>query len=200
MNHPKWIRVALFSIGLAINTPAFSQTQESLEAQQLTQRLAELSSNPEHASLAALERIQAQQAINTFTRARRHEIATALQIAQWRVETAELALQTELIHRQIQELERERGELILKASRREAERARQEAERLRIQAQIQAEEAERLRMAVEAEAHARQEAEGVLDTVTNDQVERARRARQRAAELKAQEEALRRSLEEQDPR
>jgi len=193
--------LALMSIGFAISSPALAaKPQENPEAQRLTQRLNALNQNPEHANLAALERMQAQQAIDTFIKARRNEIATALQIAEWRVETAALAQQTEIIQRQIQGLEHERSELILEASRREAARARQEAERLRIQAQIQAEEAERLRLAVAAEAQARQDAEGVLDTVASDQVERARAARQRAAELKAQEEALRKRLEEQDPR
>jgi len=200
MSRQKWTVLALTCIGLAISAPAFAQARENPEVQRLAQRLAALNQNPEHANLAALERMQAQQAIDAFTRARRNGIATALQIAEWRIDTAELALQTELIQHQIQELERERGELLLEASRRDAARARQEAERLRIQSQIQAEEAERLRLAIEAETQARQEAEGVLDTVASDQVERARAARQRAAELKAQEDALRKRLEEQDPR
>jgi len=197
---PRVLTAIGLAIGLAAATPALAQQQQqdNPEAAVLTQRLRALDAAPDHAGLAALERLQAQQAIDAFIQARRNEIATALQIAQWRVERAELAVQTETIQRQIQALERERGELLLEASRREAARARQEAERLRIQAQVQAEEAERLRRAVEAEAQARQEAEGVLDTVASDQVERARAARQRAAELKAQEEALRRRLEEED--
>jgi len=188
--------IALLLVGLALATPTSAQ-QENPEITHLTRRLQELNSNPTYANLAALERLQAQQALDALFKARRGEIATALQVAEWRLDTAELAAQTELIRHQIQDLDRERSELLLEASRREAERARQEAERLRIQAQIQAEEAERLRLAVEAEAQARQEAEGVLETVANDQLERARAARQRAAQLKAQEEALRRQLQEQ---
>jgi len=192
-------RIALATIALTLAIPAFAaQQQENPELARLAQRLHALDTDPERAGLAALERLQAQQAIDAFGKARRSEIATALQIAQWRVETAELAAQTEAIQRQIQNLERERNEWLLEASRRDAARARQEAERLRIQAQIQAEEAERLRQAVEAETQARQEAEGVLETVANDQVERARAARQRAAELKAQEDALRRRLQDED--
>jgi len=199
MNLQTWIGIALISTGFAISSPAFANQQENPEAQRLTQRLNALNRNPEHANLATLERMQAQQAIDAVTYARRNEIATALQIADWRIDTVEHALQAELLQLQIQALDRERRELLLEASHREAARARQEAERLRIQAQIQAEEAERLRQAMEAEARARQEAEGVLDTVANDQIERARAARQRAAELKAQEEALRRKLEEENP-
>jgi len=198
MNPRIWPRIALLTIALALATPAFAAQQDNPELTRLTQRLRALDANPDHAGLAALERLQAQQAVDAIGKARRGEIATALQIAQWRVETAELAAQTEAIQRQIQQLERERGEWLLEASRREAARARQEAERLRIQAQLQAEEAERLRQAIDAEAQARQEAEGVLETVASDQLERARAARQRAAALKAQEEALRRQLQDED--
>jgi len=195
-----WPRIALLTIALALAAPVFAAAaqQDNLEVERLTQRLRTLDANPDHAGLAALEKLQARQAIDAFGNARRSEIATALQIAQWRVETAELAVQTEAIQRQIQQLERERGEWLLEASRREAARARQEAERLRIQTQIQTEETERLRRAIEAEALARQEAEGVLETVTSDQLERARAARQRAAALKAQEEALRKQLQDED--
>jgi len=194
---------ALTGLLLALSitgTPALAQQQENPEVERLNERLRALEAAPEHAGLAALERLQAQHAIDALTTARRNEIATALQIAQWRVDTAELALQTATIQREIQALERERSEWLLEASRREAERARQEAERLRMQAQIQAEEAERLRQAVAAEALARQEAEEVLETVASDQAKRAREARRRAAELKAQEDALRKRLEEDDQR
>jgi len=188
-------------LALSTGTPALAQqAQENPEVERLNERLRALEAAPEHAGLAALERLQAQHAIDALTTARRNEIATALQIAQWRVDTAELALQTATIQREIQALERERSEWLLEASRREAERARQEAERLRMQAQIQAEEAERLRQAVAAEALARQEAEEVLETVASDQAQRAREARRRAAELKAQEEALRKRLEEDEQR
>jgi len=199
MNCRTYIGAALTALVLTCTAPAFAQKQENPEAERLAQRLDVLNS-PENATLAALERLQAQQAIDALIKARRGEIATALQIAEWRGEIAELALQTARVQYQIQQQERERSDLLLEASRREAARAREEAERLRIQSQIQAEEAERLRRAVEAEAHARQEAEGVLDTVASDQVERARAARQRAAELKAQEEALRKRLEQDQPR
>ena len=90
--------------------------------------------------------------------------------------------------READRLDRTRSELLVEASRREAERARREAERLRVQAQIQAEEAERLRLAAEAEALARQEAETTLDTVAGQQANRLSAARQRELKL-AREEA-----------
>src|SRR5690606_25557171 len=107
--------------------------------------------------------------------------ADARQVAEWRVETAEISAATELARREVDRLDRERSELLVEASRQDAARARAEAERLRIQARIQAEEAERLRLEAEAESGARQRAEGVLDDVASGQAARLRAAREREA-------------------
>ena len=97
---------------------------------------------------------------------------------------------TQLAQREVDRLDRERSELLVEASRRDADRARAEAERLRVQAQIQAEEAERLRQAADQEALARQEAEGLLDNVANQQASKLRAARERDAELARKEAEL----------
>jgi len=188
----------LLALLLVLGTAGGAAAQEpDPELASLTQRLRTLDADPASANVAALERLQAQQALDALAAARRGDVPGALQIAQWRVETAELAVGSALARRQIEVLERERSEWLLEASRREAERARQEAERLRIQAQIQSEEAERLRQLAEAEAQARQEAETRLDEAAGAQAERVRAARQRAAELQRQEDALRRRLEQE---
>lgn len=168
---------------------------EGQDAGSLGQRLVALDADPALSGLAPLERLQARQAVDALAAARSRSRAAALEVAQWRVETAELAARTGLARREIERLDRDRADLLLEASRREAARARQEAERLRIQAQIQAEEAARLREAAEAEAQARQEAETVLQGVSSREAARLRASRQRAAELKRQEEELLRSLE-----
>jgi len=186
----------LLALLLALGTASGAAAQEpNPELAPLTHRLHGLDADPANANAAALERLQAQQALDALAAARRGDVPGALQIAQWRVETAELAVDTALARRQIEALERERSEWLLEASRREAERARQEAERLRIQAQIQTEETERLRQLAEAEAQARQEAETRLDEAAGTQAERLRAARQRAEELQRQEDALRKRLE-----
>lgn len=165
------------------------------DAVRLAQRLQVIEADASLSSLASYERLQARQAIDALTQARSRARADALQVAEWRVEVAEIAVKTQVTRREIDRLDRERSELLVEASRREASRARQEAERLRVQAQIQAEEAQRLRQAAEEEAAARQEAETVLQGVAGDQAAKLRAARQRAAELKRQEEALLKSLE-----
>lgn len=172
------------------------QAQDSNpEVAGLTQRLVAIDADPALNTLASLERMQARQAVQALAAARSRQRPVALDIAQWRVETAEVAVQTEAARREIDRLDRERTDLLLEASRREAARARQEAERLRIQTQIQAEETARLREAAEAESMARQEAETVLQGVSSREAARLRASRQRAAELKRQEEELLRSLE-----
>ena len=172
-----------------------AQAADDPDAARLSQRLVAIEANPALNTFSAYERLQARQAVDALAAARGRKREPALQLAQWRVETAELAVRTEANRREIERFDRDRADLLLEASRREAARARQEAERLRIQSQIQAEETARLRQAAEEEALTRQEAETVLQGVSSREAARLRAARERAAELKRQEEELMRSLE-----
>jgi hypothetical protein len=182
-------------LSLLLALPLAQAQDANPEVAGLTQRLVAIDADPALNPFASLERMQARQAVQALSNARSRQRPVALEIAQWRVETAEVAAQTEAARREIDRLDRERADLLLEASRREAARARQEAERLRIQTQIQAEETARLREAAEAESLARQEAETVLQGVSSREAARLRASRQRAAELKRQEEELLRSLE-----
>ncbi|TDK24285.1 hypothetical protein E2F46_08290 [Luteimonas aestuarii] len=188
-----------FAIALAaallLAPAAHAQQQEDPDRQRLTLRLQALEADPATRGFASYERLQARQALEALPSPSNRRRADALQVAEWRVETAELAARTEGVRRQIDQLDRERSDLLVEASRREAARARAEAERLRIQAQIQAEETQRLRLAAESEATARQEAETVLEGVSSREAARLRAARQREAELARQEAELLRSLE-----
>ena len=155
---------------------------------QLSQRLSALQSDPALGEFAAYEKLQAQHAVAALDKGRRSQRESLQFVAERRVEIAEIAARTQAARREADRLDRTRSELLVEASRREAERARREAERLRVQAQIQAEETERLRLAAEAEALARQEAETTLDTVAGQQANRLSAARQRELKL-AREEA-----------
>lgn len=174
-------------LGLALATQT-AVAAENPVVVQLNQRLAALQADPDLAELAAYEKLQAQHAVAAFSKARRSQRETAQYVAERRVQIAEIAARAQAARREADRLDRTRSELLVEASRREAERARREAERLRVQAQIQAEEAERLRLAAEAEALARQEAEATLDTVAGQQANRLSAARQRELKL-AREEA-----------
>jgi hypothetical protein len=153
-------------------------------------RLQALETDPRFAGTGAYERLRAQQAVQALAAARQRDRPTALVLAARRVSIAELAAHTELVQREVTRLDQVRSDLLLEASRRDADRARQEAERLRLQAQIQAEEAERLRAAAEAEAAARQQAEDVILDVGGEQAAKLKAARERDAELARQEAEL----------
>ena len=168
---------------------------DDADVARLQARMDTLQADPALGRMAAFEQMEARQAIARLDDARRSERAGMLYVAERRVEIAETAAAAESARRELAALDLQRSELLLQASRRDAERARQEAERLRIQSQIQAEETARLRQAAEEEAQARQEAETVLQGVSSREAARLKAARERAAELKRQEEALMRSLE-----
>lgn len=154
------------------------------------QRLQALEADPRLNAYGAYERLQARQALEAAMAARSSQRASATGVAQRRLEIAELAARTGAARARIDQLERERSDLLVEASRQDAAAARAEAERLRMEAQIQLEEAQRLRAAAEAEALARQEAEEVILDVAGDQAARLAAAREREAELARQEAAL----------
>ena len=196
------VRHIALAAGLAVaalSAPALAQHGSGdPDVERLAQRLLAIDADPARNNFANFERLQARQALEALETARSSQRDAALQVAQWRVETAEIAVNTEVIRREIDQLDRDRADLMVEASRQEAARARAEAERLRVQAQIQAEEAERLRLAAEAEHGARQEVEGVLEGVASDQAAKLRAARARQAELERREAELLRSLEEDE--
>lgn len=132
---------------------------------------------------AQYERLQARQALAALATVSRKSLPAALARAQQRVEIAELAARLEAAQVALDRMERERNELRVEASRRDAERAREEAERLRIQAQVQAEEAERLRQQA-------QQAEAALDGAQAEEQAKAEAARAKEAALARQEAEL----------
>ena len=156
----------------------------------LAPRLAALESNPDYASLAAFERLQARQALDVLANARSRDRDDALYVAQRRVQIAEIAARSQAAQREVDRLDRERSELLVDASRRDAARARAEAERLRVQAQIQAEDAERLRQQAAADALAIQDVEAALEGVAGAQTARLGAAREKEAALARQEAEL----------
>lgn len=161
---------------------------ETPPAGDYTLRLQAIAADPQLAPFAAFERLSAQQAVVALDKARRSKREAADYLAWRRVVIAELTARTEATRRDIDQLDRERSELLIEASRRDAEAARAEAERLRVQAQIQAEEAERLRQQAAQSDLAMQDVEAALSGVTDVQAAKLKAAREREAKL-AREEA-----------
>lgn len=186
MNHLHVIAAVLL-IGGYTSATAVAQ-QPGVE--RLSQQLGALDADPELGSLAAYERLQARQAVQAVAEARSSQRETALYVAERRVQVAEVAARTEAMQREVARLDRERSELLVEASQRDAARARAEAERLRIQAQIQAEEAARLRQQAEADAAIMQDVDAALSGVAGAQTARLSAAREREAALARQEAEL----------
>ena len=185
------MRTLPFALALLLLVAPLAHAADNPDVVRLSQRLQVLDADPATGGVAAYERLQARQALETLAAARSSQRPSALRVAEQRVGTAEIAARTAVTQREIDKLDRERSELLVEASRQDAARARQEAERLRVQAQIQAEEAARLRQQADEDATARADAETVLDGVAGDQAAKLRAARQREAELAKREAELR---------
>lgn len=176
-------------LGIALALPGtVLAVEDDAQAAALGQRLAALQANPATADQAPLEQLQARQAIQALLDARKRDQEQAAYLAGRRVEIAEAAARAAAARHQVNALDRQRAELLIEGSRREAARARAEAEALRRQAQLQAEEAELLRQNAEAELLARQDAELALATASGNQAARLNEAQRTAARL-AREEA-----------
>lgn len=154
-----------------------------IQAEGLVARLQQLDVDPRLSAFAQYERLQARQAIAAMEAATRREVPVATQLAERRVAIAEQAARIEAARRQLDAFDRERSDLLVEASRRDAERARAEAERLRLEAQVQAEEAARLR----AQA---QQAEAALDGAQVERNAQVAAAREQELALVRQEAEL----------
>jgi hypothetical protein len=186
------ILASVLAAAVPLQAQAQPQSRRSANADvaQLTQQLIALDANPDYANAAAYERLQARQAIDALAGARSNQVEGAYYVAQRRVQIAEVAARTALMRQQTQQLDRERSELLVEASRRDAARARAEAERLRVEAQIQAEETARLRQQSESDAEAMADVETALKGVAGAQAAKLKAARAREAELARQEAEL----------
>lgn len=93
-----------------------------------------------NAADAALERLEAQQALAALPKTRARERLDAYEVAEALVRRAEFALKSAELEAQLLALDRERDGILLEASRRDAELARKEAERMRLLALAREEE------------------------------------------------------------
>lgn len=177
-------------LGIPPEQPLDNPLQLPVPAATAELRLQALEADPRLNPFAQYERLQARQALATLAASSGRNRQTAAVMAEKRVGIAEQAARIEAARRHTDSLQRERSELLVEASRRDAERARAETERLRMQAQVQAEEAAQLRAAADAETNARLEAEAVLDSAQIDQRARVAAAREKEAGLARQEAEL----------
>jgi outer membrane protein OmpA-like peptidoglycan-associated protein len=150
------MRCALAALVL-VSAPAWAQKTDADYAR-LRGNLNQLIDDRALGSLAPAEIALAEQALADLAefggKRKLHDHYVFL--AERRIEIAYAAAQSVVQERKLQALDREHDQILLAASRRDAEQARLELERQHIQSLAQAEEAERLRQAAD---EARQESE-----------------------------------------
>ena len=182
-------RVCLVCL-LCVSAISIAAPKTAPDVDRLNASLSALDADPALGELAAVERLKARQSVNALMAAKGKAREQALFIAMTRVETAQIAAQAQLLAIQSEQLDRERDQIMLQASQRDAEMARREADQLRLQNMARQEEAERLSMAIEQERTARVQSDSDAQ-LSNAQATQARKladARAREVEL-AQKEA-----------
>jgi len=188
---PSFVFVLL--IVLSGFTPiSFAATKANPDVERLNAALAALDADPGLTELGAVERLKARQAVAELASARGKARDSALYVANTRVETAKAAAQAELLANQALQLDRERDQIMLQASQRDAEMARREADQLRLQNMARQEEAERLTLAVDEERIAREQstADAQLSSAQATQARKLADARAREVELARKEAEL----------
>lgn len=184
----RWLLLLVVLAPLA----AQAQSRPDPERDRLLAELAAMDEDPALADLAGLERFRARQAVTTLPVAKARERAQALELAQLWVETAKAAAQAQHLEGRSRQLDRERDQIMLEASRRDADLARREADRLRLQTLAQQEEAERLAATTEldrladAKAAAGAQAEAAQARKLADAREREAKLAREEARLAAQ--------------
>lgn len=177
---------------LAIGTLAVAAPKTNPDVERLNSSLTALDNDPALAELGAVERLKARQSVAQLASAKGKAREQALYVASKRVETAQAAAQAELLANQALQLDRERDQIMLQASQRDAEMARREADQLRLQNMARQEETERLSLAVEEERMAREQsnADAQLSSAQATQARKLADARAREVELARKEAEL----------
>ncbi len=151
-------RLARLLLLLALTAPVAAQAQAQVrpdpDRDRLLAELTAMDQDPALADMAGLERFRAKQAVTTLPGLKARERPQALELAQLWVDTAKAAAQAQHLEALSRQLDQERDQIMLEASRRDAELARREADRLRLQTQAQQEEAERVAAAAELDRQA----------------------------------------------
>ena len=180
-----------FVLGLVAAAPMAMAAKTDLDYERLSATLNDLAADPVLGPLAPAERALADQAVQAIVAhgARGKEHAHLVYLAERRVDIAYGTAQAINQERRLDQLDREHAQILLAASRHDAELARLEAEKQRIQSLAQAEESERLR--AEADA-AREQSEQDIDLARRqaEQSQRVAEAQAREAELARKEAQL----------
>ncbi|MBK6434872.1 MAG: OmpA family protein [Rhodanobacteraceae bacterium] len=178
---------------LALALPALAAKRD-LEYERIEQQLHAFENDPDIGSLAPSEttRVRETLALMKLAGQRGDERAHLAYLAERRLDAAIAAANAVLEERRLTSLQRERDQILLEASRRDAEMPRLEAEKLRLQSLARAEDADRARS--DADAARAESAESAADAVAAraeaDQAKRVAVAQSAEAELAKREAEL----------
>lgn len=193
-----WLLAAILCAG---SSACLAADPPSADVARLANALASLDNDAQLADKAALERFKAREALSQLQAARSRDRVHALVLADARVQAAQDAAQAELLLEQSAQLDRERDQIMLEASRRDAEAARREAELLRMQRQAQEEEAQRLAEAAQSNQLAAEQSAVELDAATAQasQAMKLAQARERETDLARREAELAAAVADDTP-
>ena len=174
--------VALAAAAVAPMPVAAQSGDPQADLTRLINELSTLDHDPALGSLAGLERLKARQALARLQAAKSRDRDHARQLAERWIEAARDAAQAELLTQQSVQLDRERDQIMVEASRRDAENARREADRLRLQSMAREEEAARLAENTQIELE--------LSTATTEAATAEAAQARKLADARAKEAAL----------
>ncbi|MBI2396703.1 MAG: OmpA family protein [Xanthomonadales bacterium] len=187
------LRWVMLTVLLAGSAPLLAAKRD-LEYERIEQQLRAFEADPEIGSLAPAElsRVRETLAQMKLAGVRGEERAHLSYLAERRLDGAIASANAVREERRLIELQRERDQILLEASRRDAEMSRLEAEKLRLQSLARAEEAERARSDADA-ARAESAESAALADAARAEAEQARRvaeAQSAEAELAKREAEL----------
>ena len=181
MNRP--LRILLILM-LALLSACAAQPKKDLALERVREELTDLKSNPELAGHAPLALGEAERAL------RKAELATGddlyrsylVYMADRRIQIARTMAEREQYEQALNELEKQRSDMLIKASQLEAEQARMEAERARLLVATTSEDAQRARQEKE-DAEKKQAESARAAELSAEEADQARRlADSRASE------------------
>ncbi len=182
----------VIAFGLLLAPVAFAAETPDPDVSRLQAELGRLDADTQLVGMGGVERLKAAQAVQALAAAKTKQRPGARYIAEQRVMAAVAAARADALARQSASLDRERDQIMVDASRRDAENARRESERLRTQNLARQEEAQRFQEQAEIERVARAETFAMAEQAQAD-AEQARRlaaSRGREADLARQEADL----------
>ena len=202
MKHPVTRILVLLLLSL-VCASSLAASKDDLDVQRLSNSLNQLDQDSTLGPYAQAERALARDAVQQLKQAGSSERPHALYIAERRVDQARAAAQLEEAQHELNKLNREHDQILLEASRRDAEATRRELERERLQNQLAMEETQRLQQQGEAYSKAAAQAQAEAEQarkLAEAQAHSAALARRQASVAEAAALALRARMESMTPR